>query len=71
MLQPISSERSALISVPHYERHHQLTHRDDGPFVGNDDKDKLHCDYFQQPRHTRETCWRLHGCRPTSRGRGG
>ncbi|GFZ14699.1 hypothetical protein Acr_24g0008890 [Actinidia rufa] len=36
---------------------------------GSDDKDKLHCDYYRQPRHTRETCWRLHGG-PT-RGQGG
>jgi len=29
----------------------------------------LHCDYCGKPRHTKETCWKLHG-RPT-RGRGG
>ncbi|XP_059292909.1 uncharacterized protein LOC132046330 [Lycium ferocissimum] len=35
----------------------------------NYDKDHLHCDYCGKPRHTKETCWKLHG-RP-SRGRGG
>ena len=70
MLSPIPSERSALVSVPRSESHSQSTHRDSGPFVGSDDKDKLHCDYCQRPRHTRETCWRLHG-RPPTRGRGG
>ncbi|OIT35747.1 hypothetical protein A4A49_61781, partial [Nicotiana attenuata] len=33
------------------------------------DKDHLHCDYCGKSRHTKETCWKLHG-RPT-RGRGG
>ncbi|KAG8649661.1 hypothetical protein MANES_08G119311v8 [Manihot esculenta] len=33
------------------------------------EKDHLHCDYCGKPRHTKETCWKLHG-RPT-RGRGG
>ncbi|XP_043809433.1 uncharacterized protein LOC122722509 [Manihot esculenta] len=33
------------------------------------EKDQLHCDYCGKPRHTKETCWKLHG-RPT-RGRGG
>ncbi|GFY82656.1 hypothetical protein Acr_02g0008960 [Actinidia rufa] len=70
MLPPIPFERSALVSIPHSKRRHQPTHCDSGPFVGNDDKDKLHCDYFQRPHHTRDTCWRLHG-RSTSRGRGG
>ncbi|XP_057493174.1 uncharacterized protein LOC130778669 [Actinidia eriantha] len=69
MLPPIPSERSALVSVPQSERRNQPTHRDSGPSVGSDDKDKLHCDYCQRPRHTRETCWRLHG-RPPTRGRG-
>ncbi|GFZ09173.1 hypothetical protein Acr_20g0009810 [Actinidia rufa] len=39
-------------------------------FVGDDDKDKLHCDYCQQPRDTRETYWRLLDRSPTQ-GRGG
>ncbi|GMP35132.1 hypothetical protein CsSME_00007707 [Camellia sinensis var. sinensis] len=30
-------------------------------------KDNLFCDYCRQPRHTRETCWKLHGT--SSRGR--
>ncbi|XP_043811381.1 uncharacterized protein LOC122723365 [Manihot esculenta] len=33
------------------------------------EKDHLHCDYCGKLRHTKETCWKLHG-RPT-RGRGG
>ena len=67
---PPPSERLALVSVPLSERHHWPTHRDSGPFIGIDDKDKLHCDYNKRPRHIKETCWRLHG-RPPSRERGG
>ncbi|GFS43591.1 DEA(D/H)-box RNA helicase family protein [Actinidia rufa] len=70
MLPPIPSERSALVSVPKSKRRSQPTHRDSGPFVGSDDKDKLHCDYYQRPCHTMETCWHLHG-RPPTRGHGG
>ncbi|KAL3532532.1 hypothetical protein ACH5RR_006053, partial [Cinchona calisaya] len=33
------------------------------------DKDHLHCDYCGKPRHTKKTCWKLHG-RP-GRDRGG
>ncbi|KAG8651577.1 hypothetical protein MANES_06G001350v8 [Manihot esculenta] len=25
------------------------------------EKDHLHCDYCGKPRHTKETCWKLHG----------
>ncbi|KAJ8763466.1 hypothetical protein K2173_002349 [Erythroxylum novogranatense] len=32
------------------------------------DKDQLICDYCGKPRHSKETCWKLHG-RP-ARGRG-
>nr|XP_009760576.1 PREDICTED: uncharacterized protein LOC104212904 isoform X2 [Nicotiana sylvestris] len=39
------------------------------PKAFTSDKDHLHCDYCGKPRHTKETCWKLHG-RPT-RGRGG
>ncbi|GFS46025.1 hypothetical protein Acr_00g0099650 [Actinidia rufa] len=70
MLPPIPSERSTLVSVSQSERCSQPTHCDFGPYVGSDDKDKLHCNYCQRPRHTRKTCWRLHG-RPPTRGRGG
>ncbi|GAV78634.1 UBN2_3 domain-containing protein [Cephalotus follicularis] len=33
------------------------------------DKNPVVCDYFGKLRHTRTTCWTLHGC--PSRGRGG
>ncbi|GAV78690.1 hypothetical protein CFOL_v3_22155 [Cephalotus follicularis] len=33
------------------------------------DKNPVVCDYCGKPRHTRETCWKFHGC--PSRGRGG
>ncbi|GAV76359.1 UBN2_3 domain-containing protein [Cephalotus follicularis] len=33
------------------------------------DKNPVVCDYCGKPRHTRMTCWKLHGC--PSRGRGG
>ena len=26
-----------------------------------DDKGKVWCDFCNKPRHTRETCWKLHG----------
>ncbi|GFZ09136.1 hypothetical protein Acr_20g0009440 [Actinidia rufa] len=61
MLPHIPSKQSAIVSVSQSERRSQPTHRDSVPFVGSDDKDKLHCDYFQRPHHTQETCWHLHG----------
>ncbi|GFZ11537.1 hypothetical protein Acr_22g0009350 [Actinidia rufa] len=70
MFPSILSERLVLVSVPRSERRNQPAHRDFDPYVGSDDKDKLHCDYSHRPRHTRETCWCLHD-RPPSRGRGG
>ncbi|GFZ05375.1 hypothetical protein Acr_17g0009470 [Actinidia rufa] len=70
MLPPIPSEQSALVSIPQSKRRSQPIHRDFGPSVGNDDKDKSHCDSCQRPRHTWETCWRLLG-RPLTEGRGG
>ena len=42
MLPSIPSEWSALVSVPQSERRNQPDHRDSGPYVGTDDKDKLH-----------------------------
>ena len=39
------------------------------PKTTTSDKYHLHCDYCGKSRHTKETCWQLHG-RPT-RGRGG
>ncbi|GFY94925.1 glycoside hydrolase family 2 protein [Actinidia rufa] len=50
-----------LWSAEHSECRTLRTHRDSSPSVDSDDKDKLHCDYYQRPRHTRETYWRLHG----------
>ena len=41
----------------------------DQPKIIPSDKDHVHCEYCGKPRHTKETCWKLHG-RPT-RGRGG
>nr|XP_033508712.1 uncharacterized protein LOC117273628 [Nicotiana tomentosiformis] len=34
------------------------------PKAFTSDKDHLHCDYCGKPRHTKETCWKLHG-KPT------
>ncbi|GFS46154.1 hypothetical protein Acr_00g0100480 [Actinidia rufa] len=70
MLPPIPSEQLALVYVPQSERRNLPTHRDSGSSIDSDDKDKLHCDYCQRPRHTRKTCWRLHS-RSSTRGRGG
>ncbi|OIT37996.1 hypothetical protein A4A49_27235 [Nicotiana attenuata] len=46
-----------------------LTVSQEQPKTFTFDKDHMHCEYCGKPRHTRETCWKLHG-RPT-RGRGG
>jgi cobalamin biosynthesis Mg chelatase CobN len=43
--------------------------RDKTADATSDDKDKLFCDHCNRSRHTRGTCWKLHG-RP-ARGRGG
>ncbi|TYH92995.1 hypothetical protein ES332_A13G223200v1 [Gossypium tomentosum] len=40
----------------------------DGPSGGKSTKDHLTCDYCGKPRHTKDSCWKLHG-RPI-RGRG-
>ncbi|KHG21597.1 ABC transporter permease [Gossypium arboreum] len=33
----------------------------DGPSGGKSDKDHLTCDYCGKPRHTKDSCWKLHG----------
>ena len=47
MLPPIPSERSTFVSIPQSERRRQPTHRDSVSSVGNDNKDKLYCDYCE------------------------
>lgn len=34
---------------------------DDQATKKSDEKAKVWCDYCKKPRHTRETCWKLHG----------
>ncbi|XP_070054777.1 uncharacterized protein [Nicotiana tomentosiformis] len=55
MLYSAPTEKSGLI----------VSHEQTKAFTSN--KDHLHCDYCGKSRHTKETCWKLHG-RPT-RGR--
>ncbi|TYJ02255.1 hypothetical protein E1A91_A13G215100v1 [Gossypium mustelinum] len=45
-----------------------LISNQDGPSGGKSTKDHLTCDYCGKPRHTKDSCWKLHG-RPI-RGRG-
>lgn len=76
--QPII-DRSALVSSIQRGGRGSFRGRDHGvsPY---DDKDKLKCEHCGPSRHTKETCWDLHGRPPgppqqfqpqTQRGRGG
>ncbi|XP_050248742.1 uncharacterized protein LOC126695993 [Quercus robur] len=71
MLYSSTPEQSALATTFQRAAKGDSKNRDKGHWNENalDDKDKLFCDHCNRPRHTRETCWRLHD-RPT-RGRGG
>ena len=52
MMSPVSTDRSALLSTPR-----------DGLSLPHPSaaKESVFCDYCKKPRHTRETCWKLHG----------
>ena len=67
MLHQISHERSALVtnSAVKGAKGNLIRANDQSQL----DKDQLKCDHCGRTRHTRDTCWKLHG-RPT-RGRGG
>src|SRR5262249_44784276 len=70
-VQQEESRRSAMLYVPQVEKS-GLVAASDSPEqlkAHSSNKDHLRCDYCGKPRHTKETCWKLHG-RPT-RGRGG
>jgi hypothetical protein len=71
MLHPSSQTQSALVSAFPRTLKGDFRGREGGRVANAtlDDNDKLFCDQCNRSRHTRETCWRLHG-RPT-RGRGG
>ncbi|OIT08636.1 putative helicase chr10 [Nicotiana attenuata] len=46
-----------------------LTMSHEQPKAFTFDKDHMHCDYCGKPRHTNETCWKLHGRRSRGHGR--
>jgi hypothetical protein len=71
MLHPSSQTQYALVGTSQHTSRDNFRVRDSGRIVDAtlDDRDKLFCDHCNRLRHTRETCWRLHGC-PT-RGCGG
>ncbi|XP_028065563.1 uncharacterized protein LOC114268571 [Camellia sinensis] len=52
MMSPVSTDRSSLLSTPR-----------DGLSLPPPSaaKESVFCDYCKKPRHTRETCWKLHG----------
>ena len=59
MLEPISNENSALVSL---KAHYQSK----GPTDEKKptDRDSLQCTYCKKSRHTIEKCWKLHGKPP-------
>ncbi|XP_028088711.1 uncharacterized protein LOC114289243 [Camellia sinensis] len=63
MLPPTSIDRSTLLSAPS---------RDGAslplPSSHPSGKDNLFCDYCRRPRHTHETCWKLHGTPSAGQG---
>jgi hypothetical protein len=71
MLHPSSQTQSALVGTSQRTSRDNFRIRDSGRIANapSNDRDKLFCDHYNRSRHTRETCWRLHGS-PT-RGRGG
>ncbi|KAA3469942.1 ankyrin repeat domain-containing protein 2b [Gossypium australe] len=69
-VQQKKSPRSAMLSMTPIENARLVASgTQKQPKAKNPEKDHLQCDYCGKPRHTKETCGKLHG-RPT-RGRGG
>ncbi|KAJ7972159.1 Retrovirus-related Pol polyprotein from transposon TNT 1-94 [Quillaja saponaria] len=68
MLHVVTRERSAMVATP-IPKESKGVHTRGIEIARGSDKDDLQCDYCGKTRHTRDTCWKLHG-RPT-RGRGG
>ncbi|KAJ7954402.1 Retrovirus-related Pol polyprotein from transposon TNT 1-94 [Quillaja saponaria] len=68
MLHVVTRERSAMVATP-IPKESKGVHTRGIEIARGSDKDDLQCDYCDKTRHTRDTCWKLHG-RPT-RGRGG
>ncbi|KAJ7969147.1 Retrovirus-related Pol polyprotein from transposon TNT 1-94 [Quillaja saponaria] len=68
MLHVVTRERYAMVATP-IPKESKGVHTRGIEIARGSDKDDLQCDYCGKTRHTRDTCWKLHG-RPT-RGRGG
>ncbi|KAJ7950679.1 Retrovirus-related Pol polyprotein from transposon TNT 1-94 [Quillaja saponaria] len=68
MLHVVTRERSAMVATP-IPKESKGVHTRGIEIARGSDNDDLQCDYCGKTRHTRDTCWKLHG-RPT-RGRGG
>ena len=60
MLPSVSTESSALVSAPQRDKSTGKS--------GSSDKSKFFCDHCNQPYHTRETCYKLHGYPQGGRG---
>jgi hypothetical protein len=71
MLHSNSHSQSALVRATQRtpSSNSKFRDRDKTADATSDDKDKLFCDHCNRSRHTRETCWKLHG--RLTRGRGG
>ncbi|XP_028123248.1 uncharacterized protein LOC114320298 [Camellia sinensis] len=61
MMSPVSTDRSVLLSTPRDGL--SLT-----PIPPSAAKESVFYDYYRKLRHTRETCWKLHGTPSGSRG---
>jgi hypothetical protein len=63
MLHSSSQAQFALVSASQRNSKDDFKSRDGGKVTNatSDDKDKLFCDHCNRSRHTRKTCWRLHG----------
>ena len=70
MLPLSSADRPALITSSNRGVKTSIPRKDYNSKAG-DEKDKLWCDYYNHPRHTKDTCWSLHGRPPMLGGQGG
>ncbi|KAJ8761347.1 hypothetical protein K2173_001403 [Erythroxylum novogranatense] len=71
LVQQEESRRNVMLHTPVMEKAGLVASSTEKakPANTSSNKDHLHCDYCGKSRHTRETCWKLHGRPNQSRGK--